>query len=215
MYEIVESINQNITSGDCIIVDAGQPCYVLSSNGKFKKNCRFMTQASQGDMGYSIPASVGVYFANPKLNPIIVIGEGSLHTNMQELAVIRKHNIPVKIFVINNDGYLCIKQTQDKFFEGRQWGVSESTGIYFADIAKIANTFEIEYYKVDNNKDLYDLIPTIHNKQNPVIIECMSQTKLDVLPAQGFKPDGTQGGLHEMLPLLSKEELEEEMIVKI
>lgn len=215
LYEIVESINQNISSGDCIIVDAGQPCYVLSSNGKFKKNCRFMTQASQGDMGYSIPASVGVYFANPKLNPIIVIGEGSLHTNMQELAVIRKHNIPVKIFVINNDGYLCIKQTQDKFFEGRQWGVSESTGIYFADIAKIANTFEIEYHKVDNNKDLYDLIPNIHNKQNPVIIECMSQTKLDVLPAQGFKPDGTQGGLHEMLPLLSEEELEREMIVKI
>lgn len=215
LYEIVESINRNLKSGDCVIVDAGQPCYVLSSNGKYKKDCRFMTQASQGDMGYSIPASVGVHFANPELNLIIVIGEGSLHTNMQELAVVRKHNIPVKIFVINNDGYLCIKQTQDKFFEGRKWGVSESTGVYFADISKIANTFEIEYHKVDNNKDLHNLIPLVHSKSNPIIIECMSQTELDVLPAQGFKPDGTQGGLHEMLPLLSEDELEKEMIVKI
>ena len=215
LYEIVESINRNMKSDDCIIVDAGQPCYVLSSNGKYKQDCRFMTQASQGDMGYSIPACVGVHFANPKLNPIIVIGEGSLHTNMQELSVIKKHNIPVKIFVINNDGYLCIKQTQDKFFEGRRWGVSESTGVYFADISKIANTFELDYYKVDNNKDLYDLIPNIHDKPYPIIIECMSQTELDVLPAQGFKPDGSQGGLHEMLPLLSEEELKEEMIVEI
>ena len=215
LYEIVESINRNMKSGDCIIVDAGQPCYVLSSNGKYKQDCRFMTQASQGDMGYSIPACVGVHFANPKLNPIIVIGEGSLHTNMQELSVIKKHNIPVKIFVINNDGYLCIKQTQDKFFEGRRWGVSESTGVYFADICKIADTFELDYYKVDNNKDLYDLIPIINDKPYPIIIECMSQTELDVLPAQGFKPDGSQGGLHEMLPLLSEEELKQEMSVEI
>ena len=213
LYEIVESINRNMEDGDCVVVDAGQPCYVLSSNGKYKKNCRFMVEASQGDMGYSIPASVGVHFADPTLNLIIVIGEGSLHTNMQELAVVKKYNIPVKIFVINNDGYLCIKQTLDKFFEGRKWGVSESTGVYFADISKIAETFEIDYHRVETNEELTDLIPQVHSSSSPVIIECISQTTLDVLPAQGFKPDGSQGGLHEMLPLL--DELKEEMIVKI
>jgi acetolactate synthase-1/2/3 large subunit len=134
---------------------------------------------------------------------------------MQELAVIRQHHIPVKIFVINNDGYMSIKQTQDKFFGGRQWGVSESTGVYFADISKIAESFEIEYIKVANNIELDALMPEIMHKQNSVIVEFISQPTLDVLPAQAFKPDGTQGGLHDMSPFLTAEELAEEMIVKI
>jgi acetolactate synthase-1/2/3 large subunit len=215
LYEIVESINSNMQPNDCFIVDAGQPCYILSTNGKYKENCRYMAQAAQGDMGYAIPASVGAHFANPELNITIVIGEGSFYTNMQELAVIRQHNIPVKIFVINNDGYMSIKQTQDKFFGGRRWGVSNSTGVYFADIAKIAEAFEMPYFKVTNNEELDKYMPSLMRRNYPVIVEFMSQNTLDVLPAQAIKPDGTQGGLHEMAPFLSDEELASEMIVKI
>lgn len=215
LYEIVESINRNMQPNDCFIVDAGQPCYILSTNGKYKENCRYMAQAAQGDMGYAIPASVGAYFADPTLNITIVIGEGSFYTNMQELAVIRQHKIPIKIFVINNDGYMSIKQTQDKFFGGRRWGVSNSTGVYFADIAKIAEAFELPYFKVTSNAELDTYMSSLIRQPYPVIVEFMSQNTLDVLPAQAIKPDGTQGGLHDMSPFLSPEELATEMIVKI
>lgn len=215
LYEIVESLNRNMRPKDCFVVDAGQPCYILSTNGKYKEDCRYMAQAAQGDMGYAIPASVGVYFADPTLNPIIVIGEGSFYTNMQELAVIRQHNIPVKIFVVNNDGYMSIKQTQDKFFGGRRWGVSQSTGVYFADIKKVAEAFEIPYYKITKNQELDDWMSELMSSQQPIIVEFISQNTLDVLPAQAIKPDGKQGGLHEMSPFLSQEELDKEMIVKI
>lgn len=215
LYEIVESLNRNMKEKDCFVVDAGQPCYVLSSNGKYKKNCRFMSQAAQGDMGYALPASVGIHYANPELNIILVIGEGSFYTNMQELAVIKQYNIPVKIFVINNDGYMSIKQTQDKFFDGRRWGVCKSTGVYFADISKVASAFEIEYSKIDNNKELDEKMPSLMKESKPIIVEFISQNVLDVLPAQGFKSDGSQGGLHEMLPLLSDEEVKKEMLVEI
>lgn len=216
LYEIVESINRNMQPNDCFIVDAGQPCYILSTNGKYKENCRYMAQAAQGDMGYAIPASVGAYFADPTMNITIVIGEGSFYTNMQELAVIRQHRIPVKIFVINNDGYMSIKQTQDKFFGGRQWGVSSSTGVFFADIAKVADSFEIPYMKITNNEDLDRyMAPLMSYKDGPQIVEFVSQNTLDVLPAQAIKPDGTQGGLHDMAPFLPAEELASEMIVKI
>jgi acetolactate synthase-1/2/3 large subunit len=215
LYEIVESINRNMQPKDCFIVDAGQPCYILSTNGKFKKDTRYMAQAAQGDMGYAIPACVGVHFADPTLNIVLVIGEGSFHTNMQELAVIRKHNIPVKIFVINNDGYMSIKQTQNRMFGGRQWGVSASTGVYFADIEKVADAFEIDYIKIDSNKDLDSYMGTCLHADKPYIVEFISQHELDVQPAQAMKPNGKQGGLHEMSPFLSEEELEEEMIVKI
>ncbi len=215
LYEIVESINRNMQSKDCFVVDAGQPCYILSTNGKYKEGCRYMAQSAQGDMGYALPASVGVHFADPSLNIVLVIGEGSFYTNMQELAVIRQYNIPVKIFVINNDGYMSIKQTQDKFFGGRRWGVSNSTGVYFANIAKIAEAFEMPYFKVENNEDLDRYMPSLMCRPYPVIVEFMSQNTLDVLPAQALKPDGTQGGLHDMAPFLSPEELASEMIVDI
>jgi acetolactate synthase-1/2/3 large subunit len=215
LYEIVESMNRNMQPRDCFIVDAGQPCYILSTNGKYKPDCRYMAQAAQGDMGYALPASVGTHFANPDLNIIIVIGEGSFYTNMQELAVIRQYNIPVKIFVINNDGYMSIKQTQDKFFGGRRWGVSNSTGVYFADLSKVAAAFDLAYFKVESNEQLDQFMPSLMRRKYPAIVEFMSQNTLDVLPAQAIKPDGRQGGLHEMAPFLSPEELEREMIVKI
>jgi acetolactate synthase-1/2/3 large subunit len=215
LYEIVESINRNMQSNDCFIVDAGQPCYILSTNGKYKPNCRFMAQAAQGDMGYALPASVGTHFADPSLNIVLVIGEGSFYTNVQELAVIRQYNIPVKIFVINNDGYMSIKQTQDKFFGGRRWGVSNSTGVYFADIEKLASAYEIPYIKISTNEQLDDIVPNTLHANYPMIIEFISQNTLDVLPSQAIKPDGKQGGLHDMAPFLSEEKLKLEMIVEI
>ena len=215
LYEIVESINRNMKERDCFIVDAGQPCYILSTNGKYKKDCRYMAQSAQGDMGYAIPASVGSHFADQDLNIVIVIGEGSFYTNVQELAVIRQHNIPVKIFVVNNDGYMSIKQTQNKMFGGRQWGVSQSTGVYFADIAKVAAAFDIEYVKISNNQELDQSMPNILHYNKPIIVEFMSQDTLDVLPAQAIKPNGQQGGLHDMAPFMTQEQLLNEMIVKI
>ena len=215
LYEIVESINRNMQPKDCFVVDAGQPCYILSTNGKFTKDTRYMAQAAQGDMGYAIPAIVGIHKADPSLNPIMVIGEGSFHTNMQELAVIRHHNIPAKIFVINNDGYMSIKQTQNKMFGGRQWGVSASTGVYFTDISKVANAFEIPYFKITSNEELDKFMPSLMRRHYPVIVEFISQDTLDVLPAQAMKPDGGQGMLHDMAPFMTTEELVLEMIVKI
>lgn len=215
LYEIVESINRNMLPNDCFIVDAGQPCYILSTNGKYKTDCRFMAQSAQGDMGYALPASVGAHFADPSLNIVLVIGEGSFYTNVQELAVIRQYNIPVKIFVVNNDGYMSIKQTQDKFFGGRRWGVCKSTGVYFADIKKLADAYEIPYIKVSSNQELDDVMSKTLQATYPIIVEFISQNTLDVLPAQAIKPDGSQGGLHDMAPFLSRDELAEEMIVNI
>ena len=203
-----------MANNDCFVVDAGQPCYILSTNGKYKTGCRYMAQSAQGDMGYAIPASVGIHYADPSLNVVLVIGEGSFYTNMQELAVIKEHNIPVKIFVINNDGYMSIKQTQNKMFGGRQYGVSNSTGVYFANIAKVADAFELEYVKISTNQDLDRHMDLLLHTNRPMIVEFISQDSLDVLPAQAMKPDGTQGTLHDMAPFLSAEELEQEMIVK-
>jgi len=215
LYEIMESMNRHMESTDLVIADAGQPCYTCSTNLRFKEGQRYMVQAAQGDMGYAVPALVGVAKVAPQYNIIACIGEGSFYTNMQELAVIKQHNIPAKIFVVNNDGYMSIKQTQTKFFGGRLGGVSGSTGVYFADIGKVAEAFELPYVKISNNEELDRLMPEVIHAKGAIIVEFMSQDTLDVLPAQAIKPNGVQGGLHEMAPFLSQEELDSEMIVKI
>lgn len=215
LYEIVESLNRNSDSKSCFVVDAGQPYYVCSSNLKFKENQRYILQAAQGDMGFSIPGVVGIYKTDPSLNIIVCVGEGSFFSNVQELAIIKEHKIPVKIFVINNDGYLSLKQTQDKFFEGRKFAVSSSTGINFPNIEKIAEAFEIKYKKIITNEELDFLIPLILNSNETIITEIISQPTLDVLPAQAIRPDGSQGSLHDMAPFLSEKELMEEMVVDI
>ena len=174
-----------------------------------------MAQAAQGDMGYAIPAVVGVHKTDPELNLVVVIGEGSFFTNVQELATVVQHQIPVKIFVINNDGYMSIKQTQSKLFGGRHYGVSQSTGVNFANIDKIAAAFGLDYYRVDKNEVMDEMMSTWLRMDRPVVVEFISQHVLDVLPAQAVKPDGRQGGLHEMAPFLSQQELEQEMLVKI
>lgn len=215
LYEIVESINRNAKSNDLILADAGQPCYICSTNIKIQDGQRYMVQAAQGDMGYAIPAIVGINCVAPNYNIIACIGEGSFHTNMQELAVIKQRNIPAKIFVINNDGYMSIKQTQTKFFGGRLHAVSKSTGVYFADLKKVADAFELEYFKISNNEELDSNINRLMNYDKPIIVEFISQTMSDVLPAQAIKPDGKQGSLHDMAPFLPEEEINSEMIVKI
>jgi acetolactate synthase-1/2/3 large subunit len=215
LYEVVESFNRNLNSDSCVVVDAGQSYYVCPANLKIKENQKLIIQLAQGDMGFIVPGTVGIHKANPTINIIACVGDGSFFSNVQELAVIKQHKIPVKIFVINNDGYLSLRQTQDKFFKGRRHAVSSTTGMYFPSIEKIANAFEIKYQKINNNKELDYFVPLVLNEKEPIIIEIVSQLTLDVFPAQAIKPDGTQAGLHDMAPFLSESELKREMIISI
>ena len=133
-----------------------------------------MAQAAQGDMGYAIPACVGVHFADPTLNIVLVIGEGSFHTNMQELAVIRKHNIPVKIFVINNDGYLSIKITQETFFGGKEIASGFDSGVTIPSLKKLCKAYGLPYISIDNNKEIDKKLEQTFNTKGPVVLELFS-----------------------------------------
>ena len=102
-----------------------------------------------------------------------------------------------------------------KFFDGRLHAVSKSTGVYFADLKKVADAFEIDYFKISNNNELDLHMNFLMNYNKPIIVEFMAQHMSDVLPAQAIKPNGEQGSLHDMAPFLSREELMSEMIVSI
>jgi acetolactate synthase I/II/III large subunit len=212
IYSVVDAISTYASDDAVILCDAGTAYFVVPQAFRFKGNQRLVMSQSQGDMGWALPASIGVAKAGAK-QVICIVGDGSFMSNMQELATIREHNLPIKIVILNNSGYLSIKNTQSKFYEGRVYGTNPETGVWFPEFLDIADTFEIPYDWASKKIDL-KLFKKLLNKKTPVLINCWCTQDQQILPAQSFK-NGKQAPLHDMIPFLSDEELQQEMVVKL
>jgi len=166
-------------------------------------------------MGWALPASVGAAKAAPGRPVTVVIGDGSFYSNVQELAVIAHHALPIRIVVLNNDGYLSIRNTQTKYFEGRVYGVDTSTGLTFPPLDQIASSFGMGYARISNLNELHGkLDQLIHSNDGPMIVEIMCMRDQEIRPSQAFKmlPDGSrvQAPLHDMHPFIGDEEIARE-----
>lgn len=218
LYTFIEILNESMTENETIVCDAGSAIYVPSQNLKMKNNQKFILSGAQADMGFSLPASIGVYLADNKKNVIVITGDGSFNTNIQELATIRYLNIPVKIFVWNNNGYLSIKNTQNKFYEGRVYGTDTNNGLWFPDLKNIAHSYEFDYIKINSNKELKVNIQNILNKKTPIICEVICKNDQEIVPTLMLKKDKVTGksiqcGLDDMYPFLDEKELQKEKIL--
>ena len=116
----------------------------------YKDNDRFIS-SSHGDMGYEFPVAIGASFHNKRVYSIL--GDGSFQYNIQELETIKRKNLPVTVMIFNNFSYGAIKITQNTVFK-REYGTSSSSDLSFCDIKRIADAYNIPYYKVDNDSDL-------------------------------------------------------------
>ena len=105
-------------------------------------------------MGYDLPAAIGAWLACKKDRVICITGDGSIMQNIQELQTIVHNKMPIKIFVINNDGYHSIRQSQSNYFDGKEIGCGPSSGISFPDFQKISSSFGIESYNVTTIDEL-------------------------------------------------------------
>jgi len=212
IYAVLDSISKHSLSTDILMGDAGSISYAGPVALRAKENQRLIFSPAQADMGWALPASIGVAMAS-KQQVIAITGDGSFMSNIQELAVVKQHNLNIKFIILNNDGYLSIKNTQTKYFNGRVFGTSGETGLYFPKFKAIADAFEIGYTQV-NTKDALSSFEQLFETDGPMIIDCLCKLDQEILPAQALK-DGKQAGLHDMFPFLSDEELNAEMMVNI
>ncbi|NBW56532.1 thiamine pyrophosphate-binding protein [bacterium] len=212
LYQLLEVFNDHMSSETIIVTDAGSPSYALPQNLKSKINQRFVFSSSQADMGCAVPAGIGVSHAAPDKNIVVITGDGSFNSNIQELANLHSAPTPIKVIVLNNDGYLSIKNTQKKFFENRVYGVDAKSGLWFPEISNIAKAYSLDYLLIDSNKKLQIDIEYILNKKTPMIVEVICQADQEILPTQMLKEvDGKkiQPALDDMYPFLSHEEIDE------
>ena len=152
-YAFIDGLFKNLNSGSSIITGDGTAAVITFKAAKLKKNQRLFTNKGCASMGYDLPAVIGAYFSGQRKNLVCITGDGSIMMNLQELQTISGYNIPVKIFVINNEGYHSIRQTQHNYFNGREIGCGNTSGLTFPSFKKIAKAFNFKYFKIKNIKD--------------------------------------------------------------
>jgi len=218
-YVFLDVLSDNLGNNDVICVDGGGTALFMSFQGlKIKRGQRLIVSAGIGAMGSGLPESIGACFANNRKRTICVCGDGSMQFNIHELQTIVHHNLPVKIFVFNNSGYLAIRHTQDGFFGSRYVGSEEKGGLSLPDFQKIARAYGIRAVRINNHRGLLRKVRSTLEDKNPVLCEIMISRDQQLNPRMGFykKSDGTNSPrpLEDMEPLLARDEFMRNMVVK-
>jgi acetolactate synthase-1/2/3 large subunit len=215
MYSFSKKLSE--VSKDAIVVtDAGSAYYVLAQS---LINNKILLPAAQGEMGFALPATIGAAIAKPNNNIIGVTGEGSFQFNIQELQTIIQNKLPIKLFILNNGGYLSIRNTQNKFFNKRFSGESTTSGISFPDAKKIAYAYGFPFTRISNIDELNEKLKTIIEYNGCYLCEIMCPVDEEIYPTTLAVK--TEDGkiiaqpLENMAPALSQEDLENEMIISI
>ena len=217
LYRFMDKLSNALPPISAVVGDAGSAYYVPCQALQIKEGQRLITPGAQAEMGFTLPACVGLSFAMEHPHVVGITGDGSFQTNIQELQTIVQYNLPVKIFVWNNDGYLSIRTTQRKYFEDRFVGTDKNSGVSFPDTQKIADAYGIKYFSISNNVELDERIQEIIDFDGPVICEVMCKKWDKVLPTIAAKKldNGklVSQPLENMFPFLTEEELRVNMLV--
>lgn len=214
-YEFVDVLSELLQGDETVVTDAGSAFYVMGQGFKLKGSQRFICSGSLGAMGFSLPASLGAAIAKPKQATICVTGDGSFQTNIHELQTVRHYNQNIKMFIVLNDGYASIRNTQNSFFEGFLVGSSQQTGVSFPCLEDLANTYKLPYVDCPKRSQLKAAIRRTLNIPGPVICGIHAQSDQVIMPGVGsiLLPNGRMQShpLHVMKPLLNETELQKNM----
>uniref|UniRef100_UPI002637AC73 thiamine pyrophosphate-binding protein n=1 Tax=uncultured Campylobacter sp. TaxID=218934 RepID=UPI002637AC73 len=170
----------------------GTACVSSYQSLRLYENQKVVVNSGCASMGYDLPAAIGACFANGKKNTICVTGEGSLQMNIQELQTIIHNKLPIKIFVLNNAGYISIRNTQNNFFKGHKVGSDKDSGVSFPNIVKLAEVYGFEACRIENQLNLKGELEEILSKPGTVVCEIMLSPieKMEPKLSSKIKPDG-------------------------
>ncbi|MDD3054021.1 MAG: thiamine pyrophosphate-binding protein [Endomicrobiaceae bacterium] len=202
---------------DEIVIGGNGTAFLLPFQvGKVKQNQRFIWNSGDASMGYDLPASIGACIATNRKRTICLAGDGSIMMNLQELQTIRNYNLPIKIFVLNNNGYISIQQTQQNFFNGRLTACSVCSGVTLPDFTKIGKAFNLKTVKINKITNLTKQINNVLKYDGPILCEVMLSPNYIFAPKLSAKKlkDGTMisPSLEDLYPFLDKKEFEENII---
>ena len=216
-YVFTETLCEELDEGDIIIPgSSGASLDTFWLSAKLKKGQRSLPTGGLGAMGYGLPAAIGGCIGSGYKRTISVDGDGGFVMNIQELEVAQRLRLPIKYFVLNNNGYASIRASQNGYFK-EIIGCDPSSGLTLPSIAKLAEAFGVTYMKISNQADLRSAIKDALEKEGVVICEILVQPNQPIGPRASSKirGDGSMVStpLEDLFPFLDREELKSNMLI--
>lgn len=208
-YVFVKTFSKETRPNDVIFVDTGCSVAWMMQAFEFKKNQQLFSAFNNTPMGYALPASIGASFALGKKPVICITGDGGLQINIQELATIVRHNLPIKIFLFNNHGYSMIRQTQDQWFHSRYEASTIESGLAFPDFVKVAKAYGYKTVTISRAKEIPEGIKETLSSAKAVFCNIEIRPEHRVIPQVKFGR-----AIEDGEPLLDRKDFFNCMIIK-
>lgn len=211
-YCFIHTLTELLPENQIIVTGNGSACVCTFQAAIIKQGQRLYTNSGCASMGYDLPAAIGAAVALDGRSVICIAGDGSLQMNIQELQTLVHYDLPIKLFILNNNGYHSIRQTQNNFFGQPLVGCEPDCGVSFPDAEKIAYAYGIPFVRCCNHDDLRTTIVQALSNESALICEVMLTTEQAFTPRTSSKklPDGTMVStpLEDMFPFLPRDEFE-------
>ena len=217
-FHFVDTLSDELVPDDVVVLANGAANTCTFQAIKLKQGQRLFTNSGCASMGYDLPAAIGACLANDRKRVICIAGDGSIQMNLQELQTIAHHKLPIKIFLLNNNGYTSIRLTQDAYFPGGYIAADPSSGVSFPDMQKLCAAYDIPSNRAANHDELLEKIRQTLAVPGPALCEIMMASDQPLYPklASEIKPDGTMVSkpLEDMYPFLDRTEFMENMLIE-
>jgi len=166
LYEFIEKITPFMKNKTIALGSSGSISEVFCQSFKVPAGCRIIQSNGLGSMGFGLPAAIGSHYASGK--PVVMLdGDGSFAMNSQELSLVSAKKLPISMIIINNNGYNSIKNTQENICGNRQFGTNSDSGLYLPNYKKMAESYDLPYYKIDK-----EFIDSVFDEEIGAILNC-------------------------------------------
>ena len=216
-YRFMQRLNGFFKPNQVVVTDMGTALLSGHQVLKIHSGQRLMTSTGLGEMGFGLPAAIGASFASNRGEVMCLNCDGGMMLNLQELQTIVHHQLPIKIFVFNNDGYLMIKHTQNALFKAGYVGTDKASGVSCPDFTKIGTAFNLPTFQINHWEECDSVLKQVQDAKGPLICEVFMHSEQLFSPKLSLvvKEDGSlvSPPLEDLSPLLPRNVIERVMTV--
>lgn len=217
-YVLADVLSEQLCGDDLLVPGSSGACSELTMQAtRIKKGMRVLNSQGLGSMGFGIPASIGACLAGGRKRTVCIEGDGGFHMNMQELETVRRLNLPIKFFVLNNEGYASIRTTQDSHFQGRYVGSNRSSGLTLPDTLKVSSAYGLAVLRIEDHSHIRERVHEAMEKSGPVVCDVRITPGQFTAPrlSSRQKQDGSMVSkpMEDLWPFLDREEFRANMMI--
>jgi acetolactate synthase-1/2/3 large subunit len=219
-YHLLDVLSEILTGKDLIVPGSSGACAELTQQAfKIKKGQRLLNTPGLGAMGFDLSAAIGACIASGGRRTIGIAGDGGFQMNIQELQTLKRLDLPIKMFVLNNGGYGSIQAMQKNRFNGNYVACNSESGLTLPDVVAVAKAYGLKAFRIKDQSDLKNEIKKVLDLNGPVICDVMVDPDVPTAPRLSSEvlPDGRiiSKPMEDLWPFLDRDEFNQNMTGKI